>query len=146
MAQSRIKNKNTKVMKRSTSTNSRKSSKSVYKKAKKSSLGLFSFTKRNIIIYVVLFSLVGLVYFGLTRASTDNGIWVDYTQLQSLPTTGAAWNSVVSAMNSLPTDGSGADVSNQDSHHDQYTLAAALACARTTKPVTTVKRAMKRMP
>ena len=131
MAQSRIKNKNTKVMKRSTSTNSRKSSKSVYKKAKKSSLGLFSFTKRNIIIYVVLFSLVGLVYFGLTRASTDNGIWVDYTKLQSLPTTGAAWNSVVSAMNSLPTDGSGADVSNQDSNHDQYTLAAALACART---------------
>ena len=131
MAQSRIKNKNTKVMKRSTSTNSRKSSKSVYKKAKKSSLGLFSFTKRNIIIYVVLFSLVGLVYFGLTRASTDNGIWVDYTQLQSLPTTGGAWNNMVNAINALPADGSGADISNQESNHDQYTLAAALACART---------------
>ncbi len=131
MATAKTRKKN--IMKKTSakSSSSRKSTKLSYKKGKVPGLRLFSSTKRNLLIYAIIFGLLGAIYLQLTRAGANNGIWVDYTQLQSLPTTGAAWDSMVTAMNSLPADGSGADISNQDSNHDQYTLAAALACART---------------
>lgn len=111
--------------------NYRKSAKPGYKKGKKPGLGLFRSKRRSLIIYAVIFGIIGAIFLQLSRAGTNNGIWVDHTQLLSLPTSGAAWDSMVTVMNSLPADGSGADVSNQDSNHDQYTLAAALVCART---------------
>ncbi len=61
--------------------------------------------------------------------AVSDGIWVSPGVLASLPTSGTAWDNLLSAANDL--DPSGANVSDQDSHHDQYTLAAALVCART---------------
>jgi hypothetical protein len=55
------------------------------------------------------------------------GVWLNQAELQRLPTSGAAWNSVVSSADA----GNGADISNQDSDHDQATLAAAIYAART---------------
>ncbi len=58
----------------------------------------------------------------------EDGIWVSQSEIMSRPTTGAAWQSILS-------DAAGAwgtaSVSNQDSDHDQYVLAGALVCART---------------
>ncbi len=108
-----------------------KSTKSRPSNTRKSSKSLFSLNARNLIIYVIIFGIIGAVFIQFSRANTNNGIWVDRTQLMSLPTSGEAWNSITTSVNKLPADGSGADISNQDSNHDQYTLAAALACART---------------
>ncbi len=56
------------------------------------------------------------------------GVWIGIGELQQRPTSGAAWNSILDAANNA---GSRADVSDQDSNHDQYTLAAAIVAART---------------
>jgi hypothetical protein len=55
------------------------------------------------------------------------GVWINQTELQQLPTSGAAWNSVVSSADV----GTGANISDQNSDHDQATLAAAIFAART---------------
>ena len=56
------------------------------------------------------------------------GIWIGGAELARLPTSGRAWDSVVDAAADADTNG---DVSDQDSTHDQATLAAALVTART---------------
>ena len=64
----------------------------------------------------------------LATPAAASGIWVSQSEIMSRPTTGAAWNSILSdAAGSWGT----ASVSNQDSDHDQYVLAGALVCART---------------
>ena len=55
------------------------------------------------------------------------GVWISQGELQGLAMAGAAWDSVVSAAN-VGTD---ANVSDQNSSHDQGTLAAAIYAART---------------
>ena len=59
---------------------------------------------------------------------TVDGIWIGAAELAALPTSGAAWNAVLG--DARAARGS-ANVSDQDSDHDVYTLAAALVCART---------------
>ena len=56
------------------------------------------------------------------------GVWIGLGDLRNLPTSGAAWNSIVDWAEQADTDG---NVSDQDSNHDQATLAAALYAART---------------
>lgn len=66
--------------------------------------------------------------FNVPLQQAGGGIWVSQSEIMSRPTTGAAWNSILSdAAGSWGT----ASVSNQDSDHDQYVLAGALVCART---------------
>jgi hypothetical protein len=55
------------------------------------------------------------------------GIWVDPAELMRLPTSGAAWNRILT---DAARDHGPANIADQDSKHDVYTLAAALACAR----------------
>jgi hypothetical protein len=59
--------------------------------------------------------------------ATGSGIWISASQIATLPTSGAAWTAVLNDANRSGT----ADVSDQNSNHDVYTLAAALVCART---------------
>jgi hypothetical protein len=56
------------------------------------------------------------------------GVWIGGAELAWLPTSGPAWESVVDAAADAGTNG---NVSDQDSNHDQATLAAALYTART---------------
>jgi hypothetical protein len=55
-------------------------------------------------------------------------VWISISELQHRPMSGAAWERVVSAAEGA---GTGANVSDQDSGHDQDTLAAAIYAART---------------
>lgn len=57
-----------------------------------------------------------------------SGIWVSPDALATYPTSGAAWGALESDARSLSGT---ANVSDQDSSHDVYTLAAALLCVRT---------------
>lgn len=59
---------------------------------------------------------------------TGQGIWISLNELMTRPTSGTAWQSVLSDAGA--TWGS-PDVANQDSNHDQSVLAGALVCART---------------
>lgn len=63
-----------------------------------------------------------------TMGSLSGGIWIDRDELMRRPTTGAAWERLLEDANLNPGS---ADISNQDSDHDVYTLAAALVCVRT---------------
>ncbi|HEX2766287.1 MAG TPA: S-layer homology domain-containing protein [Candidatus Limnocylindria bacterium] len=56
------------------------------------------------------------------------GLWVTYDEIKRQPTSGAAWSRIVDAAGRATGT---ADVSDQDSHHDQYTLAAAIYAVRT---------------
>jgi hypothetical protein len=62
------------------------------------------------------------------RAARSDGVWVDGATLRSLPTSGEAWERLLADAQADPGE---ADVADQDSGHDVATLAAALACART---------------
>lgn len=65
-----------------------------------------------------------------TRVGVVSGpVWISDTEIAALPTSGAAWNSIVGAASGATA--AGADVGNQDSTHDVATLAAALYTART---------------
>jgi hypothetical protein len=55
------------------------------------------------------------------------GIWISRDKIAQLPTSGAAWQAVLADANRNPGV---ANLSQMESSHDQYTLAAALACAR----------------
>lgn len=77
-----------------------------------------------IIIVTMLFA------YSTVQAATWNpyrNIWLSRAELNSLPTSGTAWNNVVSAAN---TSWGSPDISNQDSQHDTYVLAGALYAAR----------------
>jgi hypothetical protein len=52
---------------------------------------------------------------------------MDRPQLMQLPTTGATWDRVLA---DASRDHGSANIADQDSNHDVYTLAAALACVR----------------
>ena len=56
------------------------------------------------------------------------GIWMSASELASLPTSGTAWNALVSAANQ---SAGSPDIQNQDSDNDVYVLAKALVYART---------------
>jgi hypothetical protein len=56
------------------------------------------------------------------------GIWVSASELSQIPTSGAAWNALLADAGRSPGT---ADISDQDSNHDVYTMAAALVCVRT---------------
>ncbi|MGE0160384.1 MAG: fibronectin type III domain-containing protein [Gemmatimonadales bacterium] len=56
-----------------------------------------------------------------------HGIWLDHAQLMQRPTSGSAWSRVLA---DAARDPGRANIADQDSNHDVYTLAAALACAR----------------
>jgi hypothetical protein len=62
---------------------------------------------------------------------TSGGIWASAEEIAAVPTSSAAWKAVVADAGRLPADGSGADLSDQNSNHDQWVLAAAIVCART---------------
>lgn len=98
--------------------------------------------QKNTITIIATLILLSFVYFlvqlrqdvrqesrqALATPAATSGIWVSQSEIMSRPTTGAAWNSILSdAAGSWGT----ANVSNQDSDHDQYVLAGALVCART---------------
>jgi hypothetical protein len=55
------------------------------------------------------------------------GIWVDPAQLMSQPMSGLAWERL---LEDAARDHGRANIADQDSNHDVYTLAAALVCAR----------------
>lgn len=59
--------------------------------------------------------------------SATVGVWITKEQIAALPTTGTAWNGLVSAANKS----SSADLSNQDNNDDVNTLAKALVGVRT---------------
>jgi hypothetical protein len=65
---------------------------------------------------------------GSNSRLASSGIWISQQEIMRLPTYGPAWESVLST-----AEGSfgKADVSNQNSNHDVYTMAGALVCART---------------
>lgn len=88
--------------------------------------------KEKVMNKKVISTIVGVTLAAIAGAvavlPNDKGIWVSQSEIMSRPTTGAAWNSILSdAAGSWGT----ANVSNQDSDHDQYVLAGALVCART---------------
>jgi hypothetical protein len=62
-----------------------------------------------------------------TPAGEIAGIWLDHAELIQLPTSGAAWDRILA---DAARDHGPANIADQDSKHDVYTLAAALACAR----------------
>lgn len=55
------------------------------------------------------------------------GVWISREEIANLPITGPEWQSLLSTANS---SWGSADISNQDSNHDVYTLSGALVCAR----------------
>lgn len=63
-----------------------------------------------------------------TQGSISGGIWIDREDLMRLPTSGPAWDALRADAGRDPGI---ADISDQDSNHDVYTMAAALVCART---------------
>jgi hypothetical protein len=60
--------------------------------------------------------------------SAGQGIWISKAELDALPTSGAAWDRLLSDAGRDPGT---ANIADQDSRHDIYTLAAALVCVRT---------------
>lgn len=76
-------------------------------------------------------------------SSNPGGIWISAAEIAQLPTSGSAWNALVSAANNIPRAEGG-----HNSNHDVHTLAAALVAARTqdnayrTKAITNLKAAI----
>ncbi|MEX2634361.1 MAG: GLUG motif-containing protein [Balneolales bacterium] len=58
----------------------------------------------------------------------EPSIWISQQEIDALPTTGPAWEAVIKDAKLLPAT---ANVSDMNSKHDTWTMAAALACART---------------
>jgi hypothetical protein len=58
----------------------------------------------------------------------SSGLWVSADELRLQPMSGAAWTAVLNDANRDPGP---ANIADQDSHHDTYTLAAAIVAART---------------
>jgi len=56
-----------------------------------------------------------------------HGVWVDPAQLMDRPTSGVAWERMLA---DAERDHGRANIADQDSNHDVYTLAAALVCVR----------------
>jgi hypothetical protein len=65
---------------------------------------------------------------GSTPGGAQSGIWISRAELAQRPTSGAAWDRLLQDAARAPGT---ANISDQDSNHDVYTLAAALVCART---------------
>jgi hypothetical protein len=65
---------------------------------------------------------------GTTEPRPIAGIWISPADLLSRPTSGADWNRL---LQDAARDPGAADIGNQDSQHDVFTLAAALVCVRT---------------
>ena len=79
-----------------------------------------------------------------TIASPSAGkVWISLSEIAQLPTSGPAWETV---LESAESDWGEANVADQDSGHDIYTMSGALVCARTgeycTKTVHELKEAI----
>jgi hypothetical protein len=59
--------------------------------------------------------------------TTGSGIWISAAEVKQLTTSGAAWDAV---LKDAQRDSGRANIADQNSKHDVYTLAAALVCAR----------------
>ncbi len=74
------------------------------------------------------------IFFGLVGVQSadagSRGIWISAAELDVLPTSGAAWNALVTAASATPIAGN-ATLIDQDSVHSRNTMAAALYAART---------------
>lgn len=79
------------------------------------------------------FTLAATLVFGALGAqpadAAAGGIWISDAELDVLPTTGAAWNVLVTAASASPIAGN-ATLIDQDSMHSRNTMAAALYAAR----------------
>src|SRR5690606_28990284 len=64
----------------------------------------------------------------ITDVGSGNGIWISKEEVMSLPTSGTAWNNLMSAAQKSTSNPSFAD---QDSQNDVYTVAKALVYLRT---------------
>ncbi|MEP6995784.1 MAG: hypothetical protein ABI968_14775, partial [Acidobacteriota bacterium] len=74
----------------------------------------------------LLFGLIGVQ----SVEAGSRGIWISAAELDLLPTSGAAWNALVTAASATPIAGN-ATLIDQDSVHSRNTMAAALYAART---------------
>ena len=61
-------------------------------------------------------------------STSTSGLWISRSELMALPTSGSAWNAVVSAANG---SWGSADLADNNSDHDMMVLAGALVAART---------------
>jgi uncharacterized protein YjdB len=59
---------------------------------------------------------------------SGTGVWISAAELAALPISGTAWDAL---LRDAARDPGLADISDQNSSHDTYTLAAALVCVRT---------------
>jgi len=86
------------------------------------------------LIIVVAVMAAAIVFIVTSRGDPQpppvdvGGLWLSPDELSALPTSGAAWDEVVTAANSF--DSSMIDYTNQDSTDGAYALAAALVAAR----------------
>lgn len=71
----------------------------------------------------------------------STGIWIDRAELMQRPTSGAEWE-ILSRHAALSTGTP--DISDQNSHHDVHTLAAALVCVRVGRYCSEARRAVVR--
>jgi hypothetical protein len=62
------------------------------------------------------------------QQAASSGIWIDRADLMRRPTSGADWQRLLEDAARSP---GAANIADQDSQHDTYTLAAALVCVRT---------------
>jgi uncharacterized protein YjdB len=60
--------------------------------------------------------------------SAFGAIWISSAEIAALPTSGEAWRAL---LRDAQRDPGAANIADQNSNHDVYTLAAALVCART---------------
>jgi hypothetical protein len=63
-----------------------------------------------------------------TPQTLGDGIWISQSDLMTRPTSGPAWEEIVK---DAASSWGAANVSDQDSNHDQKVLAGSLVCART---------------
>jgi hypothetical protein len=85
-------------------------------------------------LFVLVSLVIGLLPLHTARGQTAGvqtpylGIWISAQELAALPTSGTAWDSLLSAANASAGT---PEISNQDSNNDVYVLAKALVFART---------------
>lgn len=85
----------------------------------------------NIIRIIIAAGIISTLFVSNAMAATWNpyrGIWLNRAELDSLPTSGAAWDHVASVANS---SWGSPNIADQDSLHDTKVLAGALYAART---------------
>lgn len=78
--------------------------------------------------WLLIACVMSIVFVTAPAQAQNSGMWINPTELASLPMNGAAW----SKMNSVARGSIGtAQLSNQDSNHDVNTIAVAIVAMRT---------------